>query len=78
MWQSQSVGHHFLILFLKISTVEELLISSGIISHIFEAKKFSDFRPYLVVLVEGFMKSVCVRRLYSTNLRGKISIISKD
>ena len=39
MWQSQSVGHHFLILFLKISTVEELLISSGIMSHTFEAKK---------------------------------------
>ena len=50
-------GHHFLILFLKISIVEELLISSGIISHTFEAKRFSDFRPYLVVLVEVFMKS---------------------
>ena len=73
MWQSQPVGHHFLILFLKISTVEELLISSCIISHNFEAKKFSDFRPYLVVFVEGFMKSVCVRRLQYTDLRGKIS-----
>ena len=63
MWQSQSIGHRFLILFLKISTVEELLISSDIISHIFEAKKFYDFRSYLVVFVDGFMKSVCVRRL---------------
>ena len=63
MWQSQSVGHHFLILFLKNSTVEALLVSSGIISHNFEAKKFSDFRPYLVVFVDGFRKSVCVRRL---------------
>ena len=62
MWQSQSIGHHFLILFLKISTVEELLISSGIISHTFKEKTFSDFKPYLVEFVEGFMKSVCVRR----------------
>ena len=54
MWQLQSVGHHFLILFLKISTVEELLNSLGIIFHTF------DFRLYLVVFVEGFMKSVCV------------------
>ena len=42
MWQSQSVGYHFLILFLKIVQVEEVLISSGIISHTFEIKKFSD------------------------------------
>ena len=49
--------------FKKISIVEEFLISSVIISHTFEAKKFSGFRPYLVVLVEGFIKSVCVRRL---------------
>ena len=63
MWQSQSVGQHFLILFLKVSTVEELLISSGVISHTFELKNFSDIRPYLVVFVLGFMKSVYVWRL---------------
>ena len=39
------------------------LISSGFTSHSFEAKKFSDFRSYLVVFVEGFMKSVCIGRL---------------
>ena len=75
MWKSQSVGQHFLILFLKVSTVEELLISSGIISHTFELKNFSDFRPYLMVFVLGFMKSICVWRLKSINLREKISNI---
>ena len=49
------------ILLLKILTVEELSILSDIISHTFEVKKFSDFRPYLVVFVEDLMKSVCVR-----------------
>ena len=75
MGQSQSLGHHFLILFFKISAVEELSISSGMISHIFEAKKFSDFRPYLVVFAEGFMKTFCVWRLQSIDLRRKISNI---
>ena len=63
MWQSHSGDLHFLILFLKLSKVEDLLISSGIIFHTFEVKKFSDLRPYLVVFVEGFVKSVCVSRL---------------
>ena len=47
----------------------------GMISHIFEAKKFSDFRPYLVVFAEGFMKTFCVWRLQSIDLRRKISNI---
>ena len=47
------------------------------ISHFFEAKKFSYFRPYLVVFAEGFMKSVCVRRLQSADLGGKISNIGE-
>ena len=72
MWQSHSVDLHFLILFLKLSKVEDLLISLGITFHTFEVKKFSDFRPYLVVFVEGFIKSVCVSRLQSTDLRKDI------
>ena len=48
--QSQSLGSHLLILLLKISTVEEFLISIGIMLQTFDAKYVNELKPDFVVL----------------------------
>ena len=57
------LGSHLLILFLKVSTVEEFLISIGIILQTFDAKCLNEFKPNFVVLTVFLRKSVCDLKL---------------
>ena len=52
-----------LILFLKISTLEESLISIGIMLQTFDAKYLNEFKPNFVVLMLFLKKSVCDLKL---------------
>ena len=50
-------------LLLKISTVEEFLISIGIMLQTFDAKCLNEFKPNFVVLTVFLRKSVCDLKL---------------
>ena len=73
--QSQSLGSHLLILFHKLSTLQEFLISIGIMLQTFDAKYFNEFKPYFVVLTVFLKKSVCDLKLQLHTRVGKISLI---